>query len=301
MSIIECMNTFMLYVMSYTSQKSIEYYDNNMTFFCNYLLNRHISLDSDINILSKNDYVGYIAYHKGRGIKNTSVRTYARAVKVFLRYCYNEGYLLENITLNVKYPKSDKKIIVPLSQQRVNMLDDYIYHGYMYPRNMCIFHLMLDCGLRLGEVIRLNVSDVNFDDKYIIVRYSKNNKSRVVPLPDSVAYMLHNYIKHYKHPQTGALILNASYDDRITVCGIEKVFSRIKSCDSDIYPHLLRHTFGTSFILGGGSLEILRVLMGHEDYNVTKEYLHIATQSQIVNLDIYKLDDVFFRTYNYNK
>lgn len=69
----------------------------------------------------------------------------------------------------------------------------------------------------------------------------------------------------------------------------------------NIYPHLLRHTFATSFILGGGSLEILRVLMGHSGYDVTKEYLHISQLVSFTGIDIYKLDDVFFRTYSYRK
>lgn len=71
-------------------------------------------------------------------------------------------------------------------------------------------------------------------------------------------------------------------------------------CVPRVHAHLLRHTFATSFILGGGTLEVLRVLMGHSDYNVTKEYLHIAAQMRLTNFDIYKLDEVFFKIYNYH-
>lgn len=302
MTINDCKTLFITYVMSYASTETVTYYEDNMGFFRRYLESQHKSFDDDINSLAKTDYIGYMAYHKKRGVKNTSVRTYARAIKVFFRYCYNEGYMLENITLNVKFPKSDKRLIVPLTNERVNKLERYIYHTNMKYRDLAIIHLMIDCGLRLSEVIGLDMCHINFADGYITIIDSKNNKSRVVPLPDKVNDMIHEYLVYQRRGKDTALFLNTSCNARITKSVIESLFYRLKkNVDSDLYPHLLRHTFGTSFILGGGSLEILRILMGHEDYNVTKEYLHIANQSQIVCLNIYKLDDVFFRVYNYRR
>ena len=63
-----------------------------------------------------------------------------------------------------------------------------------------------------------------------------------------------------------------------------------------VYPHLLRHTFSTSYIMGGGSLESLRILLGHYDYSVTRIYLHLANQFFVMDSDIYRLDPVLFRT-----
>lgn len=300
MTVSECINAFKLYVSSYTSPETVKYYDINLRMFSDYLISSKGTLDIDINSLNKFDYIGYISKCKSKGVKNTSVRTYARAVKVFLRWCYNEGFLLENLTYNVKFPKPDKKIIIPLTAIRVVTLDDSIWKGYCGKRDYLIFHLMLDCGLRRKEVVGLDFENINFVDGYITVVDSKNSKSRIIPLPNKVRYAIRDYTNHWKHHQKGALILDYTYSTRITVQAVNCIFYRLKKVDKDMHPHLLRHTFGTSFILGGGSLEILRVLMGHEDYNVTKEYLHIASQSQIVNLDIYKLDDVFFRAYNYN-
>ena len=301
MSIEGCFNSFEAFVMSYSAKDTVTYYHQNLMFFKYYLLLMHKRLSDDINTLEKADFVDYIAYHKARGVKNTSVRTYARAIKVFLRYCYNEGYMLENITQGVKYPKSDKKIIEPLTASRIDKLLKYIDSKKLSLRDTLVFRLMLDCGLRRSEVINLDIEDVHFTDKYITVVNSKNNSSRVVPLPDSLADMIDDYITFTREVNCPALILDGHNKGRVTKAAINKMFARLKDVDKRIHPHLLRHTFGTSFILGGGSLEVLRVLMGHTDYNVTKEYLHIASQSKIINLDIYKLDDIFFRVYNYNK
>ena len=72
------------------------------------------------------------------------------------------------------------------------------------------------------------------------------------------------------------------------------LFSRLKKTADipRIHPHLLRHTFGTSFVLGGGSLEILKHYMGHSDIKTTENYLHIANNFQFCT-DIYRLDEVF--------
>lgn len=83
----------------------------------------------------------------------------------------------------------------------------------------------------------------------------------------------------------------------ITKSTIDNLFRRLKrrSGITRIYPHLLRHTFATSYMLGGGDLETLRLLMGHSDYTVTQNYLHLATQYKFMKSNIYQLDDIFFR------
>lgn len=296
----ECVDKYMLYVRAYSSAATVEYYSINLRLFSEYVSKLKGSCDIDINEITKDIYIGYIAYQRNRDIKMVSVRTYARAIKVFLRYCYNEGYINDNVTMNVKFPKSDKKLVVPLTSSVVDSLDRYLNLYTMdRKRNLLIFYLMLDCGMRLGEVVNLNVSDMNFDDKYIAINDSKNGKSRVVPMSQKV-YKYALYVRSTNYKYCDAFILDKN-NRRITKYAIHNMFYKMKKVYKDIHPHLLRHTFATSYIVGGGSLEKLRVLMGHEDYNVTRQYLHIASQVEFINLDIYKLDNVFFEVYNYRK
>ena len=306
MLISDCMEEFKNYVQSYCADATVEYYQLNLHLLERYILERYGTLEIDINVLQKRDFINYMTYHKNRKIKNTSVRTYARAAKVFLKFCYNEGYLLTDITKNVKYPKPDNAVIFPLSSERVRLLEIEIQQHCLAERNLCIFHLMIDCGLRLSEVVNLNFCDIDFDNHILIIRNGKNNKSRLLPLPDSVLILLNNYNESiHRYPGTydfsDCVFLENDLKTRISKNAISILFNKLKSVDYGVYPHLLRHTFATSFVLGGGSLEVLRVLMGHEDYNVTKQYLHIASQLQITDFDIYKLDDIFFKAYNYNK
>lgn len=297
----ECVNKFILYTSAYSSSATVEYYSINLRMFSEYLDSIKGTYDFDINEITKDIYISYIAYQRNRDIKKVSVRTYARAIKVFLRYCFNEGYMNENVTMNVKFPKSDKKLVVPLSSDVVKKLDSYIFKNTIEKsRNLLIFYLMLDSGLRLGEVINLNLSDIHLEKKYIVINNSKNGKSRVVPMSKKVYKYCVLYMARKKVFIDEAFILDKN-NERITKYAIHNMFFKMKTVYKDIHPHLLRHTFATSYIVGGGSLEKLRVLMGHEDYNVTRQYLHIASQVEFINLDIYKLDDVFFEVYNYRK
>lgn len=306
MTIEDCIDEFKLYVNSYCAESTVEYYYLNMNLLQQFLYGVYGTLKIDINILQKKDFVGYIAYHKSRFIKNTSVRTYARAAKVFFKYCYSEGYLLNDITRNVKYPKPDNAIIIPLTSDRVELLKTKILMSALPERNYCIFKLMLDCGLRLSEVCNLDFRDIDFKNHFVVIRNTKNCKSRLIPLPAELESIILKYIAVSGRDvrfinSSECLFLENDGKTRITANAISIMFAKLKVIDPDVYPHLLRHTFATSFVLGGGSLEVLRVLMGHENYNVTKQYLHIASQLQIADFDIYKLDDIFFKAYNYNK
>lgn len=303
MLIHDCMEEFKNYVQSYCADATVEYYTLNLRLLEKFLLEKYSILEMDINVLQKKDYIAYIAYHKGR-VKNVSVRTYARAAKVFFRWCYTEGYLLEDITKNVKQPKPDNAIIIPLSALQVALLENVLLSSSWMPdRNYCIFKLLLDCGLRVGEVCKLDVLDIDFVNDYLSINCSKNCRSRLIPLPPALKKSILDYLEVTDRVSNnqGPLFLERDGVTRITENAISILFGKLKKFVPGIYPHLLRHTFATSFVLGGGNLEVLRILLGHTDYNVTRQYLHIASQLQLTDFDIYKLDPVFFKTYNYNK
>lgn len=289
----DCKKIFLVYTGTYAAEPTLEYYKVNFGIFEKFLFEQFGKTDVDMLLFSKTDYQSYIGWLRTRGTKNTSVRTYARAIKVFLRYLYIEGYIPENVTQNVKFPKSDKKQVIPLTKERVNNLISAMRKSWQYKRNIVIFSLMLDCGLRCGEVVALDKSHINFNDDYIEIIDTKNNKSRLVPLPVHVRRYIIDYITTRKD-NNPALLLDCNGVNRITENAIQQFFTKLKKYDKEIHAHLLRHTFATSYIMGGGSLEFLRVLLGHEDYAVTKEYLHLANQMGLLNYNIYELDGSMF-------
>ena len=225
-------------------------------------------------------------------IANTTIRSYCRPLKAFLRYCIREEYL-PDVLKNVRFPSSDPSLKLPLYQEEAEQIDGcFDLEDLLGIRNYCMFHLMLDCGLRSGEVIRLEESQIFYEKKLLYVHKSKYNKSRHVPLPDFLADRLRQY---YRQGRCGSFRnRNGSPVTSNTV----KMFFQVLKENSGVlrvYPHLLRHTFGTSFIVGGGDIEVLRILMGHSDYVTTKMYITLAAEMKILHADIYHLDPMFFK------
>ncbi|RKD35305.1 tyrosine-type recombinase/integrase [Lacrimispora algidixylanolytica] len=164
-------------------------------------------------------------------------------------------------------------------------------------RNLCIIHLMLDGGLRSEEVIGLKVKDICFDKDYILIEDSKNHKSRIVPLAWNLRIYIRSYLDYRDARPMNALILKTNGSDAINYNVLKQLFFRIRKWTGveRLHPHLLRHTFAVSYLVGGGNLEFLRDMLGHSDYTTTRDYVKMANQYRMMDADVYKLDDIFFR------
>lgn len=230
---------------------------------------------------------GYIIFLKDNNVRSVSINTYIRSIKVFCRWLLEFEYISEDLFFRIKLPRPDASIKIPLSTNEVQIIDNVLND-----RDKIIFHLMLDAGLRVQEVCSLKKTDIDLNNRLIFVNDSKYNKSRILPMADCLADLISNF--NLKCCTEYLLCSRTGY--QMTDNLIKQLFQKMKTRSGvdRLHAHLLRHTFATSYIVGGGNLEKLRIMMGHADYNVTKTYLHLAAQFEIVKYPIYKLDDVFF-------
>lgn len=307
---------------TFCSPKTIEYYRKNLGFFLDFLYENvpDCSPGSGLDVLPDKIMADYIrnlrqkprfsrhpfAAQSTVTIKNTTIRTYCRAVKAYLNYCNEE--FETTFKTNVKMPKSDSEEKVPLYQEEANALDKlFSLKTETGLRNYCIVHLMLDAGFRSEEVEALRICDILFDKNIVKVFNSKGEKSRVVLLVPKLKKNLYTYVMLYrdytdnldnKQYTLQPVFTRIRGDGYINYNCIKQLFSRLKSRAgiSRLTPHLLRHTFATSYIMGGGNLENLRLFLGHYDYTVTRTYLHLANTYRMMGASIYQLDPIFFRT-----
>lgn len=295
---------------TYVSGKTLAFYLDNISKFVIFCHENYASdLMSDLPESVLKDYVLHLRTKKkfeghpftpesDEVIKNSSVRTYTRAVKSFLNFCKQEHYIEDY--KKVKMPRNDARQIIPLYAEEVEKIDQtFKINTMMGLRDFCIVHLMLDAGFRSQEVINLKIQDVLFDKDALLVVNSKGSVSRIVIMCPLLKSRLSRYIYLYRYGSapTDAVFIQIKTKEPINENVIKQFFARLKkkSCIDRLHPHLLRHTFATSYVMGGGNLEMLRILLGHSDYDVTKNYLHLANQYQILQASIYKLDPVFFQ------
>ena len=301
------------------ADKTLIYYRENLTGFFTYVsecFNRPVS-EISCDEVTRELFRNYICYLRKRPkfqnhpflepsqelLSSTSIRTYARSIKVFANFCKDNEYC-DDFTYKVKLPKDDSGEIIPLYQSEVQQIDKLFNLKTEFGlRNWCIVHLMLDAGLRSSEVINLRFCDLMFDKNIIQVYKSKGSKTRLVILCSRLKVNLMKYcVIHRKYTALSPMsyvFLQMRQQEAINSNVIKQLFARIKkkSGIDRLHPHLCRHTFATSYIKGGGNIEMLRLLLGHTDYKVTRVYLHLAQQSSLLHEDIYQLDPVFFKRY----
>lgn len=304
---------------TYCKQKTIQNYKNTLSYFFNYLENdRGKSIDnillSDVTTM---DLKGYVVMLRNRDklqnhpykptvsqpITKRSIRTYLVDVRTFFHFCYNNSYMDIDIMRGFHMIKSENKLVLPLFADEMAQIDDLFNRStYVGLRDYLIVHLMVDEGLRSGDVCAIQCDAINFDSGHIVLINGKGDKDRIVPLARRLRQPLYKYLTFFRphsnmHNYLFCSVRNV--EEPLSQDAIKALFARIRRETglSRLKPHLLRHTFATSFVLGGGDMESLRIFLGHSSYETTQNYLHLANTYSRMGSEIYRLDSVFFRSY----
>ena len=292
MKIADLYNLFIDDRQSYCAPDTIRYYRENLHSFIRWLQSVGIQDTEQLQPEILKNYVSYL--RENRKIKNTSIHTYFRAIYAFLRWMTDEEYI-QPIKFKIKLPKKNPELVLPLSRQEVEFILDTISGTSEDPRrDILIFRLMLDCGLRRSEVLHLCCRDVNQEQRLLMINDSKCNKSRIVPVSEPVLELIRYQLRN-RNPDSGETVLLHRRGGPITSECIKQLFERLKRRTGirRLHPHMLRHTFGTSYMMYRGNLEYLRIYMGHETLQMTLNYVHLSLQLQLSGYEVYKIDEVF--------
>lgn len=311
MNLIDAKNYFIENRKTYCSDTTIFNYENTLRYFVEFLETKKLKSSEciEVNEISIDDLNEYVIYMRNRPknishpftntggkLSKRSVRTYSIDLRTFFNFLYKFELTDHNIMQKFRLIKSEQRSILPITKDEMLIIDDlYNQNTFTGSRNLLMIHLMIDQGLRSGEVISIKFQDLY--EEHILVNQGKGSKDRVIPWSRKCRFYYNKY-KEFVDCTADDYVFKSITGEMLTRDSIKGLFSRIKQRTgiNRIYPHLLRHTFATSFCLGGGNLEILRYYMGHSDINTTQKYLHIAAANQF-NKEIYRLDEVFFKTY----
>lgn len=160
-----------------------------------------------------------------------------------------------------------------------NELEKIIYSfkidSFIDVRNLLLLYLILDCGLRLSEIVNLKYNDFDFYHNIIKID-GREEKQRYVPLSDTLYKILELYtilcIDDYY--LTGKLLKNDN-GENIAINNIISIFKNIsKKSNIDVHPNILRHTFAINFLLNGGDLENLKIMLGHKSFYMSINYFN---------------------------
>ena len=235
------------------------------------------------------DYLGYLSREKKGGNNNSrklGIGAAARARKVATIRSYYKyltlkaGLLEENPVADLDSPKVLKSLPRYLNlDESIQLLENV--DGKHRERDLCILTIFLNCGLRISELVGLNISDIRSDHLRIL---GKGNKERVVYINDACAEVMNDYIKiraKYASSDTKALFLS-SRRTRISISTVHALIKKHLSAaglDSTKYSaHKLRHTAATLMLHNGVDVRTLQELLGHEHLNTTEIYTHVENE-----------------------
>ena len=241
---------------------------------------------SQIDALAIREWLGHLY---GQQLTAVSMRRKLAAVGSFFKFLLREGLVEKNVARMVRTPKAPKTLPAVMSAEQTNGLVDGVLGAAdkferPYPaRDLAIFELLYGCGLRISELVGLNLDDFDFNERWIRVR-GKGKKERQVPYAGKASASLERYLalrRNFDERQPGsqqALFLNHR-GGRLTdrgARGIVKFYARMITGDSSIHPHSLRHAYATHLLSDGADLRAIQELLGHARLSTTQKYTQVS-------------------------
>lgn len=223
----------------------------------------------------------------GKSLSSHTLNNRVRALRAFFSWLAREGYTEENLLANLKPPKIAQTVIEPLTPEEVERIFSKINQNTLLgARNAAILALLLDTGLRLSELVTLKVQDVHLDQRYVKV-LGKGTKERIVPLGASCHKILLRYYHHFRvepaRPGVDAFFLTLDGYPLTDTAVKSMMIHLARTADIPrLHPHLLRHTYATSFLLNGGDVFLLKQNLGHSTLAMVERYRHIASRQAAV-------------------
>jgi len=218
---------------------------------------------------------------------NTCI-VYHKSFTVFFRWCKEHGYMDtgEALVARIELPKLEKRLPPKLTKQDALRLLEVVYnypydYHFLRNRNHAIFAMFLFAGLRKSELLRLHVTDVDFENLSIFIRQGKGNKDRVIPMSYTLAQSLKRFEGERKrlHKTCPEFFTSLNRDCGFTDTGLKRLVRKIKNASKINFTiHKLRHTFATLMLEGGCDIYSLSRMMGHSDIKTTTIYLAASAE-----------------------
>ncbi len=230
--------------------------------------------------------LSYLLNLKERNYAATTAARKVAAAKSFFNFMMAEGNIKDNPTLNVTSPRVGKSLPKPISiSQAMLLLEQPAKQSTPEAkRDRAILELLYASGMRVSELVSLNLGDINVDDGSVRC-FGKGHKERLIPIAPRAALTVKEYLQearpHLLHNYAEqALFLNRR-GDRLTRQGLWQIlkgYAKSAGLDKEITPHTLRHSFATHMLNGGADLRSVQELLGHANISTTQVYTHLTTE-----------------------
>ena len=235
--------------------------------------------------VSKEDIKQYLMYLQDMNKKTSTISRNLASIRSFYQFLLRNKKIKTDPTEGIQSPKIEKKAPNILSSKEVELLlEQPNCIDLKGIRDKAMLEFAYATGMRVTEIISLDVDDVNLETGFVVCR--NNGKQRSIPLGTLSLKALENYIKDarpilIKDENNKALFVNIN-GRRLTRQGFWKIVKYYKDqahINKDITPHVLRHSFATHLLQNGADLKAIQVMLGHSDISSTQVYMQFQDES----------------------
>lgn len=232
--------------------------------------------------LDSRNIQSFVAARHRRGISAKSIQRELSALRSFFNYLITEGQLKHNPASDVQAPKTGRKLPKTLDVDQVQQFLNIRDTSFIGLRDKAILEVLYSSGLRLAELVNLDLNDLDLQESIINVT-GKGNKTRRLPLGRYANTALRDWLKAREsigNPEVSAVFVS-DRGKRLTPRSIQqriKYWSQKQAMPSHIHPHMLRHSFASHILESSGDLRAVQELLGHSDISTTQIYTHLDFQ-----------------------
>lgn len=261
------------------SLNTLQSYKRDIEQYLTYLLEINMSSISNTN---KATIIAYLLHLQKKGRATSTISRNLASIRSFYQYITKNKIIEHDPTIELESPKVQKKLPQILSTQEVELLLEQPkcvdLKGY---RDKAMLELLYATGIRVSELISLNVSDINLDMGFI--RCNKGTRERMIPIGSIAITALKEYLNKARglmiqDSDEKALFVNVN-GRRLTRQGFWKIIKQYKNqakISKDITPHTLRHSFAAHLLENGADLRSIQEMLGHSDISSTQIYAQMA-------------------------
>jgi len=247
-------------------------------------------------------YFEYLTYYSNEEDKMRENRDKGKSRKIaslrsFFKYYYKKGILTGNISTLIQTPKIHEKPIIRLSGEEISQIISAVqngenltdaqkrYHKITQLRDTAIITLFLSTGIRVSELVGLNISDLDFKKNAFIVTRKGGNRV-ILYFNEQTAAVINEYLDERKASSDYALsspLFMSIQKKRMCVRSIEnlvKKYAKIAAPLKNISPHKLRSTYGTLLYNNTGDIYLVADVLGHKDVNTTRKHYAAITENK---------------------
>lgn len=277
-------NDFMYYLKMERnySENTVSSYQNDLLQYTNFLF-KYQEIE-DCSMIEELHIERYIRSLKKRNLSKTSISRKISAIKSFHKFLADEKYVDIDVSKLISKPKSPRHLPDYLTieeiEQMINSIDTNTVIGI---RNRAILELLYASGMRVTELVELQIDDVHLKEKFIRV-IGKGDKERIVPIGDMAIYWVRKYITDSRdkipHKPGGVLFINYKGDSlsRQMIWKIIKKIAKDAGIEKEIKVHTIRHSVATHLLQNNVDLRFIQEFLGHEDISTTQIYTHIEIE-----------------------